>query len=204
MTGNSNTISFGHRGRVVIGTGGAQGIGEACARRFAREGAKVVIADLDAKRGPSLAGELGATFVACDVGDRSQVEALVAATVQQHGRIDILVDNAGILRAACCAGQRRGARQGDEPHPDEAPGRAVRDCRRGRLAGQRCRQLRHRGDRGRRWRTHAAQLHGNGLRVRRRRHTMQANCRGNDWRQMSLARIGRPGLSCPWRGHAAP
>ncbi len=100
MPGNSNTISFGHIGRVAIITGGAQGIGEACVRRFARENAKVVIADLDAARGEALAGELGATWIACDVGDKAQVDALVAAAVQQHGRIDILVNNAGILRAA--------------------------------------------------------------------------------------------------------
>ncbi len=96
----STTISFGHAGRVVIVTGGAQGIGEACARRFAGEGAKVVIADLDPQRGQTLATELGATFVSCDVGDKAQVDALVAQTVKLHQRIDVLVNNAGILRAA--------------------------------------------------------------------------------------------------------
>ncbi len=100
MTGNSPSIFFGHKGRVAIVTGGAQGIGEACARRFAREGAKVVIADLDAQRGRALADELGATFISCDVGDKAQVDTLVATTAHQHGRIDILVNNAGILRAA--------------------------------------------------------------------------------------------------------
>jgi NAD(P)-dependent dehydrogenase (short-subunit alcohol dehydrogenase family) len=100
MPSNSHTIDFGHTGRVAIVTGGAQGIGEACVRRFAREGAKVVIADIDAPRGQALAGELGASWIACDVGDQAQVDALVARTVQQHGGIDILVNNAGILRAA--------------------------------------------------------------------------------------------------------
>ncbi len=97
---NSNAISFGHAGRVVIVTGGAQGIGEACARRFAREGARLVIADVDTTRGQALADELGATCIGCDVGDKPQVDALVAAVVQRHGGIDILVNNAGILRAA--------------------------------------------------------------------------------------------------------
>ena len=93
-------ISFGHAGRVVVITGGSQGIGEACARRFAGDGAKVVIADVDAPRGQALATELAADFIACDVGDKAQVEALVAQTVQKHQRIDVLVNNAGILRAA--------------------------------------------------------------------------------------------------------
>ena len=93
-------ICFGHAGRVVIITGGAQGIGEACARRFASEGAHVVLGDVDDTRGNALAAELGALYVHCDVGDKRQVDAAVAATVQAHGRIDVLVNNAGIFRAA--------------------------------------------------------------------------------------------------------
>ncbi|HZY17924.1 MAG TPA: SDR family oxidoreductase [Ramlibacter sp.] len=95
-----STISFGLEGRICIVTGGAQGIGEACARRFAREGALPVIADVDAVRGQALAGELGGLFVACDVGDKAQVDALVARVVREHGRIDVLVNNAGIFKAA--------------------------------------------------------------------------------------------------------
>lgn len=94
------SISFGLQGRVAIVTGGAQGIGEACARRFAREGARVVIADVADARGQALADELGARYVHCDVGDKAQVDALVAQAVQAHGRIDVLVNNAGIFRAA--------------------------------------------------------------------------------------------------------
>jgi NAD(P)-dependent dehydrogenase (short-subunit alcohol dehydrogenase family) len=93
-------ISFGLAGRVCIVTGGAQGIGEACIRRFARENAKVVIADIDDARGAALAAELGGLFVHCDVGDKAQVDALVAQTVAAHGRIDVLVNNAGIFKAA--------------------------------------------------------------------------------------------------------
>ncbi len=81
-------------------TGGAKGIGEACARRFAREQAKVVIADVDGLRGKALAQELGALYVHCDVGDKSQVDALVQTVLQVHGRMDVLVNSAGIFRMA--------------------------------------------------------------------------------------------------------
>ena len=97
---NSTAVCFGLAGRVCLVTGGAQGIGEACARRFARENAKVVIADIDDQRGAALASELGGLYVRCDVGDKAQVDALVAQTVAAHGRIDVLVNNAGIFRAA--------------------------------------------------------------------------------------------------------
>ncbi|MCA0328251.1 MAG: SDR family oxidoreductase [Proteobacteria bacterium] len=96
----SPTICFGLRDRVALVTGGAQGIGEACARRFAREGAKVVIADVANARGQALAAELGARYVHCDVGDKAQVDALVAESVAALGGIDVLVNNAGIFRAA--------------------------------------------------------------------------------------------------------
>ena len=97
---NSAQISFGLAGRTCIVTGGAQGIGEACIRRFAREGARLVIADIDDSRGATLATELGALYVHCDVGDKAQVDALVAQTMAAFGRIDVLVNNAGIFRAA--------------------------------------------------------------------------------------------------------
>ncbi|WP_096699710.1 SDR family NAD(P)-dependent oxidoreductase [Polaromonas sp. AER18D-145] len=97
---SSAGISFGLSGRVCLVTGGAQGIGEACIRRFVREGAQVVIADIDDSRGAALASELGGLYVHCDVGDKTQVDALVAQTMAAHGRIDVLVNNAGIFRAA--------------------------------------------------------------------------------------------------------
>ena len=93
-------IHFGHGGRIVIVTGAAQGIGAACARRFAREGAHVVLADLDDVRGQVLAEALGGSYRHCDVGDKAQVDALVAAVLAAHGRIDVLVNNAGIFKAA--------------------------------------------------------------------------------------------------------
>jgi NAD(P)-dependent dehydrogenase (short-subunit alcohol dehydrogenase family) len=96
----TNSVQFGLQNKVTVITGGAQGIGEACARRFAREGARVVLADVDDARGQALANALGALYVHCDVGDSQQVNALVAATKAAHGRIDVLVNNAGIFKAA--------------------------------------------------------------------------------------------------------
>ena len=100
MTPSNDSIRFGLAGRVAIVTGASQGIGEACARRFAQEGAQVVIADVADARGQALADELKATYVHCDVGDKAQVDALVASVLQAHGRIDVLVNNAGIFKAA--------------------------------------------------------------------------------------------------------
>ena len=97
---SSSNVSFGLGGRVCVVTGASQGIGEACARRFAREGAKVVLADVEDTRGQALAQELGGLFVHCDVGDKAQVDTLVAQAVLTHGRIDVLVNNAGIFKAA--------------------------------------------------------------------------------------------------------
>jgi NAD(P)-dependent dehydrogenase (short-subunit alcohol dehydrogenase family) len=99
-TPSSSPVSFGLGGRVCLVTGGAQGIGEACVRRFAAEGAKPVIADIDDARGQALAKELNALYVHCDVGDKSQVDAAVAEVLRAHGRIDVLVNNAGIFKSA--------------------------------------------------------------------------------------------------------
>jgi NAD(P)-dependent dehydrogenase (short-subunit alcohol dehydrogenase family) len=96
----SSSIRFGLQDRVCIVTGGAQGIGEACIRRFAVDGAKTVIADLDDARSNALAQELGALYVRCDVGDKAQVDAMVAQVLARFGRIHVLVNNAGIFRAA--------------------------------------------------------------------------------------------------------
>ena len=96
----ASTICFGLSGRVILITGAAQGIGEACARRLAREGAHLVLCDLDDGRGQALAKELAARYVHCDVGDASQVAALVGQAMAAHGRIDGLVNNAGMFRAA--------------------------------------------------------------------------------------------------------
>jgi NAD(P)-dependent dehydrogenase (short-subunit alcohol dehydrogenase family) len=93
-------IHFSLQNKVTIITGGAQGIGEACARRFAHESARVVIADVDDARGTALAKELQAMYVHCDVGDKVDVDAMVQRVLAKHGRIDVLVNNAGIFKAA--------------------------------------------------------------------------------------------------------
>jgi 3alpha(or 20beta)-hydroxysteroid dehydrogenase len=85
-------------GRVAIVTGGARGQGAAEAALFAEEGAAVVIADVLADEGEKTAAEVGGTFVAHDVTDPTQWDALVARVVAEHGRVDILINNAGILR----------------------------------------------------------------------------------------------------------
>jgi NAD(P)-dependent dehydrogenase (short-subunit alcohol dehydrogenase family) len=97
---SSSNISFGLAGRVCIVTGAANGIGEACARRFARDGAKVILADVDDARGQAVANDIQGLYVHCDVGDKAQVDTLVAQAMLTHGRIDVLVNNAGIFKAA--------------------------------------------------------------------------------------------------------
>ncbi|WP_203290625.1 SDR family NAD(P)-dependent oxidoreductase [Maricaulis parjimensis] len=88
--------------RVAIVTGGANGIGKACARRLSEDGFLVVIADVDREAGTALADELGAErekalFVSCDVSDRLSVNNLLSETRSAFDRLDVLVNNAGIV-----------------------------------------------------------------------------------------------------------
>jgi meso-butanediol dehydrogenase/(S,S)-butanediol dehydrogenase/diacetyl reductase len=82
--------------KVAIITGGSSGIGRATAAEFLAEGATVVIADIDEDRGTAAAAELGCEFVHTDVTEYEQVESVVESTVETHGRLDVMVNNAGI------------------------------------------------------------------------------------------------------------
>lgn len=101
----SKEISFGLEGRVVVVTGGSQGIGEACARRLVADGAEVSLWDVADERGQALAAALveaggKARYLRCDVSKKAEVDAALAATLATFGRIDGLVNNAGIFKAA--------------------------------------------------------------------------------------------------------
>lgn len=100
-----NQIAYGLGGKVCLITGGAQGIGEACARLFLEQGAKVVIVDVDKEKGQVLASQLQQKgheilFLASDIGNKVEVDAVIAQVLAQHGRLDVLVSNAGIFKAA--------------------------------------------------------------------------------------------------------
>ena len=84
-------------GKVAVVTGAASGIGAATAKRFAEEGAKVVVADMQDERGRAVADEIGrqAFFHHVDVSSEDQVRAMIAAARDQWGRIDVLFNNAG-------------------------------------------------------------------------------------------------------------
>ena len=87
--------------KVAIITGAAKGIGFATAQRFAQEGAKVIIADINLDAVKAAAAQIaGAEAYAMNVTDRASIQAVVDHIMQQHGRIDILVNNAGITQDA--------------------------------------------------------------------------------------------------------
>jgi 3-oxoacyl-[acyl-carrier protein] reductase len=84
--------------KICLITGGAAGIGKATAKRFIEAGADVIICDVDEAKGTRTANELGCVFYAVDVSDRGAVQAWVDDVAEKFGHIDVLINNAGILR----------------------------------------------------------------------------------------------------------
>ena len=82
--------------RVCVITGGASGIGAACARAFAAEGARVVVTDINIEDADRVAEEINGLAIACDVSVESEVNALVKETEQRLGDIDLFFNNAGV------------------------------------------------------------------------------------------------------------
>ena len=98
-------VHFALDGRVVVITGGSQGIGEACARRLVGDGAAVALWDMADGPGQSLAAALQAAgaqalYCHCNVASKADVDAALAATLARFGKVDGLVNNAGIFKAA--------------------------------------------------------------------------------------------------------
>lgn len=82
------------QGKVALVTGAGAGIGDGIARRFADEGARVVVAEIDDAAGQTVASAIGGVFVRTDVSDRAQVENAVQTALSEYGAIDIVVNNA--------------------------------------------------------------------------------------------------------------
>jgi len=112
-------------GKVAVVTGGASGIGRACALRFAAEGADLIIADLDAERAAAVVAEIeaagrAALFVETDTASEDACEAMADAANERFGRIDVLVAAAGVAH---------GASRGGAPRDKERPAAASKRIR---------------------------------------------------------------------------
>lgn len=93
-----STISFDFTGRSVVITGAARGIGRAIGEFFAEAGASVHLFDFDADEVTAAAADIDAHGVHCDVSDSASVQAGIRAVMEHSGRVDVVVNNAGILR----------------------------------------------------------------------------------------------------------
>lgn len=85
------------QGKIVIVTGAASGLGKATVELMAAEGATVIAADVNAEAGAAVAAAVGAEFVQTDVADPASVDRLVKGTVERHGRLDVMCNNAGVF-----------------------------------------------------------------------------------------------------------
>jgi D-sorbitol dehydrogenase (acceptor) len=86
------------KGRTVLVTGGASGLGRSCGQLAAERGAQVILADNDAERLEATATELGLQWLSCDIGSVESGKNLIAACIQDHGRLDGLVNAAGVMQ----------------------------------------------------------------------------------------------------------
>jgi len=105
MTAAANPVHFHLENQVAIVTGASQGIGAACAERLSQDGATVALWDVDDARGQALAASLNergrrAIYQHCNVASKAEVDAALAATLAAFGRVDALINNAGIFKAA--------------------------------------------------------------------------------------------------------
>jgi len=95
----SDKTTFNLKDKVVIVTGSAGGIGKAIATRFSNSGAKVVVSDIQEEAGKQTAAELNAEYIGCDISKIEQVDGLIDQVVERFGRLDVMVNNAGINSA---------------------------------------------------------------------------------------------------------
>jgi 3-oxoacyl-[acyl-carrier protein] reductase len=93
-----SNVTFDFTGRTVVVTGAARGVGFALAERFQQSGADIFLVDADAEAVGDAASKIGATAIPADVTSTEQVESVVARVVQETGRLDVVVNNAGLLR----------------------------------------------------------------------------------------------------------
>jgi len=106
--------------KIALVTGGAAGIGRATAQRFAEEGARVFIGDVNEEQGQATAEALGAqvSFTRVDVSDQGSVRAWIDGVIADHDRIDILVNNAGVLRDGMLVKMKNGELVGQMAEAD--------------------------------------------------------------------------------------
>src|SRR5690349_12416083 len=86
--------------KIILVTGGGNGIGAATARECAAQGATVIVADRDAANGAAVAAQFGGQFIAVDVTDEASMQALYTQIAEKHGKLNAVLHTAGILKGA--------------------------------------------------------------------------------------------------------